>query len=55
MSFISVLSTIGKDIGKVFAFIGAPKTQAVIGVVEGVAEDVFPQLTGLINLTRVRL
>ena len=50
MSFSSVLSTIGGDIKKVFAWIGSSEGQAAIGAGEGVVEAVAPELTGLINL-----
>lgn len=50
MSFTSVLSTIGKDVKSVFAWVASPKGQAVIGAGESAAEVVFPQITGIVNL-----
>lgn len=47
MSFLSALKG---DIKKVFGWVGSPKGQAIVAVVEGAAEDVFPAATGAINL-----
>lgn len=50
MSFKSVLETIGADVKKVFAYVGSSQAQAVITAGEGVAETIFPQITGIVNL-----
>ena len=50
MSFTSVLSTIGKDIKGVFAWIGSPAGQATLSAGEATVEAVYPPATGLINL-----
>lgn len=47
MSFLSALKG---DIKKVFGWVGSPKGQAVVAVVEKAAEDAFPAATGAINL-----
>ena len=50
MSFKSVLATIGKDVVKVVAWIGSPSGQVMLSAGEGVAAEVFPQLSGLVFL-----
>ena len=50
MSFKSVLSTIGKDVKGVFAFLGSSKGQAIIATGESLVEAVYPPLTSVINL-----
>ena len=49
-TFKSVLSVIGGDAKKVFAFLSSSKGQAVISTGEAVVEAVDPALTGLIGL-----
>ncbi len=50
MTFKSVLSTLGGDVKKVFAWVGSTKGQAVIGAGEAVVETVEPGLSGIINI-----
>lgn len=50
MSFMSVLSTVGKDIKKVFSWIGSPAGQNVIATAGAVVEAIDPALTGAVNL-----
>jgi hypothetical protein len=50
MSFTSALSTIGKDIKGVFAWLGSPTGQAIIKTGEGIVEAVIPASAALINL-----
>lgn len=52
---MSILSSIGSETKKVFEWIGSPKGQAVITTGEGIAEDIDPPLTGLINLANTGL
>lgn len=55
MAVTSVLSIIGKDIKKVFSWLGSPKGQAIIGAGEAVVETIFPLATGIINIANVWL
>jgi hypothetical protein len=50
MSFTSVLSVFGRDVKKVFAWIGSPQAQTLIKEGEAVAEAVYPPLTGIIAI-----
>ena len=50
MSFKSILSTIGSDAKKVFAFLGSSKGQQIIAAGEGVLVTVDPGLAGLAGL-----
>jgi len=50
MSFSSVLSTFGKDVKKVFAWIGSPAGQATIQTGGAVVEAIDPALTGIVTL-----
>ena len=52
---MSWLSTLGKDVGKVFGWLGSPKAQAVITTVEGVAVAVDPVLSGIVSITNTWL
>lgn len=54
-SFKSVLSTIGSDVKKVFAWLGSPQATNVITTGEAAVEDVFPAASGLINLANAGL
>jgi hypothetical protein len=47
---MSFLSTIGKDVKSVFAWLGSPKGQAVIATGEAVATTIDPSLTGIFTL-----
>ena len=47
---MSVLSTVGKDIKKVFAWIGSPQGQATIQTGGAVVEAIAPALTGIVTL-----
>ena len=49
-SFKTVLSEVGSDVKKVFAWVGSSKGQAVVAAGESVVETVDPALTGIINL-----
>lgn len=55
MAVSTVLSTIGKDIKKVFSWLGSPTGQAIITAGEGVAESIFPMATGIINIANTWL
>lgn len=48
---MSWLATLGKDIEKVFDWLGSPKGQAVIGTGESLLEVVDPALSGVIGIT----
>jgi hypothetical protein len=54
-SFTSVLATIGKDVAKVFTWIGSAKGQAVISAGEAAVETIYPPATGLIALANTGL
>lgn len=55
MAVTSVLSAIGKDIKKVFSWLGSPTGQAVVTAGEGVVEGLFPLATGIINIANTWL
>lgn len=55
MSFTSVLSTIGKDVAKVFAWVGTPAAQNLIQEGEAVVEVVYPPATAIINIANTFL
>ena len=50
MSFSSILSTIGKDVKGVFAWIGSPAAQNIIKTGEAVVEAVYPPATAIIAI-----
>lgn len=50
MSVKSVLDDIGQDAKKLFAWLGSPGGQALVGAGEAVVEAEFPAATGIINL-----
>jgi hypothetical protein len=52
---MSWLSTLGKDVGKVFGWLGSPKGQAIVGAGEAVAEAVCPALDGVLGITNTWL
>ena len=54
-SFKSVLSAVGADAKKVFAFISSPKGQAVIATGETAIEVVDPAASGLVSLANAGL
>jgi hypothetical protein len=47
---MSFLSAFGSDVKKVFAWIGTPAAQTVIGTGEAVVESLVPAATGIITL-----
>lgn len=50
MSFLSGLKVFGKDIVKVFAWVGSPKGQAVLAAGESVLEVAVPASIPIVNL-----
>ena len=55
MSFKSVLSTIGADVKKVFAYITSPQGQAVIATGEAAVIAIDPALAGLFAVANTTL
>ena len=55
MSATSLLSTIGKDIKGVFAWLGSPTGQNIIKTGEAVVEAIYPPATAIINLANTWL
>ena len=53
MSFLSGLKVFGKDIVKVFGWLGSPKGQAVIGTGETLLASIVPGAGPIINLFNV--
>ena len=47
---MSFLATLGKDVKKVFGWLGSPKGQKIVGVGEAVLEIADPALDGVIGL-----
>ena len=52
---MSWLGTLGNDVKKVFGWLGSPKGQAIVGVVEGVVEAVDPAFDGVVSITNTWL
>jgi hypothetical protein len=50
MSFKSVLDDIGNDAKKVFGWLASPTGKTVVAAVEGGAEAIAPQITGVVNI-----